>query len=66
MTDSWHQMTALALGDGIAGSAIDPVALTEHFLERMARGDGDRVVYLATTAERARAEAEAARARARA
>jgi len=66
MTDSWHQMTALALGDGIAGGAIDPVALTEHFLERIARGDGDRVVYLATTAERARAEAEAAWARARA
>ena len=65
MTEQWHRMTALALGNGIAGGHIDPVALTEHFLERMADGDGDRVVYLAATPARARAEAEAARDRAK-
>jgi aspartyl-tRNA(Asn)/glutamyl-tRNA(Gln) amidotransferase subunit A len=57
-------MTALALGRGIAGGDIDPVALTEHFLERMNDGDSDRVVYLTAMPERARAEAKAAAGRA--
>jgi len=57
-------MTALALGRAIAGGDIDPVALTEHFLERMNDGDGDRVVYLTAMPERARAEAKAAAGRA--
>lgn len=57
-------MTALALGRGIASGDIDPVALTEHFLERMNDGDGDRVVYLTATPERARVEAQAAAGRA--
>ena len=57
-------MTALALGRGIAGGDIDPVALTEHFLDRMNDGDSDRVVYLTAMPERARAEDKAAAGRA--
>ena len=61
----WHDMTALALGQGIAAGDIDPVALAEHFLARIEALDSERTVYLHVTADRARAEAEAARRRAR-
>lgn len=66
MNRSWHEMTALDLGRGIAAGAIDPVELAEHFLARIAEHDGDHLIYLRTTPERARAEAAAARARAKA
>jgi len=66
MALAWHEMTALDLGAGIGSGAIDPVALAEHFLDRIARHDPDRAVYLRPTPERARAEAHAARARAKA
>jgi len=66
MTDAWHEMTALALGRGIAAGRIDPKALAEHFLDRIEAVDGDHRVYLRTMRERALAEAGAARARARA
>lgn len=66
MAEAWHDMTALALGSGIASGAIDPVALTEHFLDRIAADDPDHLVYLRLTPERARAEAGAARRRAQA
>ena len=64
MSDEWHRMSALALGAGIESGAIDPRALTEHFLERIEEVDGDRTIYLRLTAARARAEAEAAHRRA--
>ena len=58
--------SAAELGRGIAAGEIDPVALTDAYLERMAiHPDADRI-YSAVTAERARAEALAARERAKA
>ncbi len=65
MTEAWHVMTALGLGNGIGRGAIDPVELAEHFLERIAEHDLEHKIYLRTTPERARAEALAARERAR-
>ena len=59
MSGEWHRMSALALGAGIEGGAIDPRALTEFFLERIEEVDGDHAIYLRLTAARARAEAEA-------
>ncbi|WP_417250243.1 amidase [Celeribacter sp.] len=53
------------LGRDIAAGAIDPVELTEYFLDRAdAHPFGDRI-YARLTPARARAEAEAARSRAR-
>ena len=54
MSGEWHRMSALALGAGIEGGAIDPRALTEFFLERIEEVDGDRAIYLRITAARAR------------
>ena len=65
MTTEWHEMTALALGDGIAAGAIDPVDLAERLLARIEAGDAAHQVYLAATPERARAESSAAALRAR-
>lgn len=61
----WHEMSALALGAAIADGAVDPIALTEHFLARIEAADADHV-YIRATPARARAEAAAASARARA
>ena len=66
MAQDWHEMSALALGAGIDAGRIDPVALAEHFLERIAAADGEHAIYLRTTPERALAEARAARGRAKA
>lgn len=67
MTDTpWHHMTALALGAAIADKSIDPVDLTQHFLDRMGREDPDHRVYIRATGTRARSEAAAASARAKA
>jgi aspartyl-tRNA(Asn)/glutamyl-tRNA(Gln) amidotransferase subunit A len=61
----WLSMTAADLGRGIARGEIDPVALTETYLDAMAtHAETDRI-YARTTPQRALAEAEAARARAR-
>ena len=65
MSADWHRMSALALGASVESGAIDPRALTEHFLERIEAADGDRTIYLRLTGGRARAEAEAAHRRAR-
>ena len=54
MSGEWHRMSALALGAGIEGGAIDPRALTEYFLERIEEVDGDHAIYLRITAARAR------------
>ncbi|MEE9299645.1 MAG: amidase family protein [Alphaproteobacteria bacterium] len=62
----WHEMTALALGAGIGSGRIDPVELTQHFLERIREQDPDHRIYLTRTEDRALGEAAAARARARA
>jgi len=66
----WRSMTAADLGRAIARGAIDPVELTESFLEAIAGEDADRDaerrIYARLTPERARAEARAAAARAKA
>ena len=64
MNEQWHERTACALGDAIGRGEIDPRALTEHFLTRIAEQDADHLIYLRTTPDRARAEAEAAAQRA--
>ena len=64
MTVEWHEMSALALGRGIEAREIDPRALTDYFLDRIAAADPDNTIYLRTTATRARAEAAAAQERA--
>ena len=62
----WLKMTAADLGRAIEAGQIDPVALTETYLEAIdAHPDRDRI-YSTVTHARARAEAQAARARARA
>ena len=65
MTD-WLGMTAAALGRGIGEAEIDPVELTDAFLDAIAAHPLRDRVYARVTAERARAEAAAARDRARA
>ncbi|MEO1452649.1 MAG: amidase family protein [Pseudomonadota bacterium] len=66
MKDTWTGMTAAALGRGIANGTIDPVELTEAFLDAtQAHQFGDRI-YARLTPDRARAEAKTAAARARA
>ncbi|MDP6589027.1 MAG: amidase family protein [Alphaproteobacteria bacterium] len=65
MTSEWHDMSALALGDGIGRGEIDANELCEHFLARIERIDTEHDIYLRTTPERARAEAAAAAERAR-
>lgn len=60
----WTDMTAAALGRGIATGAIDPVALAEDFLNEInAHPMRDRI-YARITPDRALAEAGAARRRA--
>ncbi len=66
MTDQWHAWTALELGAGIERREIDPVELSDYFLDRIGARDPDHLVYLRATPERARAEALAARKRAHA
>ena len=65
MVKAWHQMTALELGREIGAGAIDPVDLTDYFLDRIAAEDPDHLVYLRLTTDRARAEAAGARDRAK-
>lgn len=66
MADDWRGMTAAELGRGIAAGRIDPVDLTEAFLEAIAAHPDAPRIYARTTPDRARAEARAAHARARA
>lgn len=63
--NEWLKMTAADLGRGIGAGRIDPVALTEAYLEAMAGHDLTPRIYARTTPERARAEAAAAVARAK-
>lgn len=62
--DEWRQSSAADLGRGIGAGMIDPVALTECFLDAMAGHEFTDRIYARSTADRARAESEAARARA--
>jgi len=64
MTPDYHQMSALELGSAIGEGRADPVAIAEHFLERIVAEDPERRCYVSVTGERALSEARAARRRA--
>ncbi|NJM84490.1 MAG: amidase [Tabrizicola sp.] len=65
MQRTWAEMTAAELGRGIGEGRINPVELTEAFLDAIdAHPDGPRI-YARTTPDRARSEAMAAVGRAR-
>ncbi len=61
----WRWMTAADLGRGIAAGAIDPVALTEVYLDAIGSHEHRDRIYARVTHDRARAEAAAAAARAK-
>ncbi len=61
MDTPWHEQTALSLGQAIGDGRIDPVELTDLFLDRIGAEDPDHAIYVRLTADRARAEAMAAR-----
>ncbi|MEM0947798.1 MAG: amidase family protein [Pseudomonadota bacterium] len=64
MTREWLKMSAAELGQGIGAGQIDPVELTDAYLEAAnAHPERDRI-YARLTPERARIEAAGARARA--
>ncbi|KGM49836.1 amidase [Pseudooceanicola atlanticus] len=64
--EAWRWMSASELGRGIAAGEIDPVDLTETFLEAIESHEHTDRIYARVTPERARAEAAAASARAKA
>lgn len=61
----WHSMTAADLGRGIAAGDIDPVELTQSFLDAIEGHEHGRRIYARLTPDRALAEAKAAQERAR-
>lgn len=63
--DAWRQMTAGALGAGIAAGEIDPVELCDAYLDAIEAHPLKDRIYARVTPDRARSEAEAARKRAR-
>ena len=62
----WLSMTAADLGRGIASGEIDPVALTQTYLDAIDGHEMTPRIYARVTHDRALAEAEAAQARAQA
>lgn len=66
MSTDWLKMTAAELGRGIGAGAIDPVALSQTYLEAIAAHPQAPRIYTAVTADRALAEAGAAAKRAKA
>ncbi|MBL1436911.1 MAG: amidase [Rhodobacteraceae bacterium] len=65
MINGWNSMSASALGREIEAGRLDPVALTEAFLDAIDHHQYRDLIYARSTAERALSEAEAARARAK-
>lgn len=61
---AWLEMTAADLGRGIAAGEIDPVALTQTYLDAIAAHPHRDDIYARMTPERALAEATAAAGRA--
>lgn len=66
MSGIWSHMTAADLGRDIEAGKINPVELTEFFLDAIARHDHGPRIYARATPLRARGEAMAAAARAKA
>ncbi|GFE66272.1 amidase [Litoreibacter roseus] len=65
MSETWLTMTASDLGRGIAKGDIDPVALTEVYLDAAQVQEITPRIYARMTEDRARAEAKAAATRAK-
>ena len=65
MTKQWHQLTALQLGQKIAQQEIDPVDLTQYFLDRIKKMDPAKEIFVRLTEGRAFSEATAASLRAK-
>ncbi|MEM7472842.1 MAG: amidase family protein [Pseudomonadota bacterium] len=65
MSEAWLTMTASDLGRGIDAGEIDPVALTELYLEAANAHEHSKRIYARMTGTRARAEAKAASKRAK-
>lgn len=65
MTADWHTRSAADLGRDIGAGRIDPVALTEAFLDAIATHPDGARIYTRAMPERALAEARAAALRAR-
>ena len=65
MSETWKTMTACDLGRGIEYGEINPIDLTEFFLNEIDSHTERESIYARKTAERARAEADDAAARAR-
>ncbi|WP_375688718.1 amidase [Pseudooceanicola sp. LIPI14-2-Ac024] len=63
--ENWLWMSAGELGRGIGAGEIDPVALTETYLEAIDGHDARDRIYTVVTHDRARAEAAAASHRAK-
>lgn len=63
--EEWLNRSAIAQGEAIGRGEVDPVALVEGYLERIAAHPHGARIYARTTPERARAEARAAAKRAR-
>ncbi|MEM6636990.1 MAG: amidase family protein [Pseudomonadota bacterium] len=63
MQSDWTEKGAAELGRGIAGGQIDPVELTQAFLNAAAANSQSDVIYARLMPERALAEADAARTR---
>lgn len=66
MSITWSNMTAAALGREIAAGRINPVELTEFFLDRIVSHPLAPRIYARATSTRARGEAMGAAARAKA
>ena len=64
MSDTWLTATASDLGRGIAAGDIDPIALTETYLDAAESHEFSMRIYTHVTYDRAMSEAKAARARA--
>ncbi len=65
MSEAWLTMSATDLGRGIAKDDIDPVALTQAYLDAAKAHQYSHRIFTTLTAERALAEAEAASERAK-
>jgi len=66
MMQNWLSMSAGALGRGIAAGEIEPLALTETYLDAIDAHPETPRIFARLTRERALAEADAAQARAKA
>ena len=65
MSKTWSNMTAADLGREIGKGSINPVELTEFFLEKIAIHEHSTRIYARPTPTRARGEAMGAAARAK-